>query len=275
MRLYKTLKYNLIEYILKNKRLIIIPFIALIHCLHIKTQLFNIDSSINGTYLDYFFYYFKGADPISKTEDIVIPIFWLAELFLSTFITIGIVHKDLEGFGIQLLIRENSKVKWWISKCINCLFLCIVYYGIVNITILIFCSINNIELSLQSTDIILESILDSEYFLIQYPLDVTHIQSIITIFFMPFITICALNILQLVLSLFFKPMVSFLVINFYVMLCAYVTNPLCIAEYSILSHNSLYVINGLNTSTGIFLCTIIIIVSIIGGAYFFKKKDIL
>jgi hypothetical protein len=206
---------------------------------------------------------------------VILPIFWLAELFLSLFITTGLIEKDLRGFGLQILIRENSKIKWWIAKCLTSVLVCLIYLIMANLTILVFCILNHIEISLHTTDSIMQNLLESDCFIKKTDLQMDNLESIATIYMMPFLTINALNFLQLFLSLIIKPIISFIITNCYVLLSAYIVTPMAIAGYAMLSHNSLYVVDGLNTLDGVCICILVTILSILFGCYIFKKKDIL
>lgn len=275
MNLYKALKHDVSEGILKNKKYLLIPIIFLLQCGYIKSEIFNMGLDTNGTYMDYFFCCFKGGEPISRVENSTFPIFWLAGIFLCLFITNGFMQKDMEGFGLQILLRENAKKRWWLSKCIYTFLSCCVYFLIVNLSILIFSIFNDVSLSLNLTDSIMENVLESEYFFVKTDLVFDNWENIVMVYVMPFLAVCALSFLQLLFSLFVKSIGSFIIVNCYALLAVYIDTAFAFAGYGMLKYSGLYVENGLNVHYGVVICLMIIILSVLIGGYTFKKKDVI
>ncbi len=275
MKLCKGIGYDVKEYVLKNRRLILIPVLFWAYCCYIRIQVFNMDSTIQGTFLDYIFYSLKGCDPLLKSTDVDFPIFWLAGMFLSLFITTGFVQKDMSGFGLQVMVRENSRKQWWVSKCVTSVLLSFLYVVIAVLTIFLFCLINNVDISLQGTEAVIEQVLKSDWFEARMDIQLGSIESIVALAILPFLVIAALNALQQLLSLLIDPVISFVIVNCYSLLAVYTEVPISLAGYAMLNHNNCYVYDGLETVVGVIICLIVIVFSAFLGYFVFRKKDVI
>lgn len=275
MNLYKTIWNDINIYILKNKKIFLIPVLFLVQCYYIKIQIFNIDNTINGTLADYIFFIFKGNDPIIKTNDTTIPVFWISNLFLSSYITVGIIQEGLTGFNIQILLRSQSKYNWWLSKCITILAFVLIYFMILHLTIVIFCCINNIDFSFQLTDSLADIIFDSDCYQKKYNLNTNRFSVILISYIMPFLSLVTLNILQLFVSLRTSSIISFIITNIYILFSVYTDIPIAFAGYAMLQRSSTFVNDGMNIFVGVFICLIMICLSTIFGGFVFKSKDAL
>lgn len=74
-----------------------------------------------------------GCKPLMSLpveERAMIPIVWLTLQIYLMYIIGGYPMRDLEEYGINLIIRTTKKGKWWISKCIWGILITILYYCI-------------------------------------------------------------------------------------------------------------------------------------------------
>lgn len=275
MKFYKVMKYDYQQHIWKNKRFFIIPLLIFLYCMTIKANLFNIGSGETVTFGDYFFSCFLGCEPISATKETAIPIFWLAGIILSLFLSNGFVQKDLKGFGLQIFIRTKNKSRWWFSKCVTCALISIHYYAFMLLSIFFFCVINRVNCSIKLTEHIAEVLLSGEYFIKHQNLQFNTAQQLFAMYAMPLVVIVCLNFVQMTVSLFVKPIISFMLINVYVLIAVYISTPFSLAEYAMLGHSKMYMVNGLNIVIGFCAGMGIAILMITIGKIFFKNKDIL
>ncbi|MCD7752206.1 MAG: DUF2705 family protein [Lachnospiraceae bacterium] len=275
MRFCRTLRYDIRECIFKNKRFLLIPPVFCLQCFWTKSLIFNIDSALNGTYLDYLFSAFLGDDPIFGERGVDIPVYWVFHFFLSAFITTGLVQRDLGGFGQQVIIREKSRKQWWLSKCVTLAISGFVYVLIADLSVLIFCLFNRVKISLHTSEQVMESLLESDTFLMKVPLVTDSPLSIAAIFMMPALVIITLNAVQMLLSLIWEPVFSFLAVNCYVLLSVYISSPVAIGGYAMLCRSSLYMDGGLNPLQGAGLCLAVTAAAFLAGGLIFQRKDII
>lgn len=90
--------------------------------------------------LDGFILIFRGAYPFTETQGdfFQLPLAWFILLYLCVYTSISSPVKDIGGFGIQVLLRTDSRKKWWFSKCVSLILWNIGYFFIGFSTVFVF-----------------------------------------------------------------------------------------------------------------------------------------
>ena len=60
-----------------------------------------------------------------------VPFSWIMEYLLLAYCIGGYVTEDMQGMGIQLMTKSGQRVIWWLSKCIWCIVVNLVYFGLI------------------------------------------------------------------------------------------------------------------------------------------------
>ena len=64
-------------------------------------------------------------------ESFRVPFSWIMEYLLLAYCIGGYVTEDMQGMGIQLMTKSGQRVIWWLSKCIWCIVVNLVYFGLI------------------------------------------------------------------------------------------------------------------------------------------------
>lgn len=219
-----------------------------------------------ATYMDYVFHCFKGMKPfqiITSQSHFIIPTEWTCVLLGSLVCSLGWSGIDVNAYTIQLLLRGNSRVKWWLSKCCCIAVSTLVYSLIGYVTILLLCIISSSDLSMQ-TSIYSEISVSSSNICLECG-QVTPQMSILIGIILPVLVMICLNLFQLVLRLYFVPAISFLCCLFSLIISAYFKSPLLIGNYAMVSRSNVVIADGVNPYIGLlFLLVLDFIIILVG-----------
>ncbi len=110
----KFFRYDLKNGIL-SRRMLFLPLVFL-------PILFGTALSVSETpaFFDAVLYHFKGMAPFSAqgNDSFAIPFEWLLFQLYTLFLTAAYPTADLNGSGIQLLVRAEKRRRFWLSKCV-------------------------------------------------------------------------------------------------------------------------------------------------------------
>lgn len=133
---------------------------------------------------------------------------------------------DLNAYGIQLIIKSRSKISWWISKTIWCMLSVTLYFVVLFAAFAVFalasgkglmgdsrnwCNYAGVYREVEINELVIHGIL------------------------IPALTIFALCMLQMLISILFGALPAYIGVISYNILSAYITHPLFIGNYTILS----------------------------------------
>lgn len=276
---YRQFKDDLIicVWLLKNKYLIAavlygLFFFSFILQWNNYMSSFVQQSQITPTLGDLYFYLFGGCDPYVPGSDkvFVFPSQWILLILYICYLNLYHVYDNLRGTGIQLLLRNKSRKKWWLSKCLCVLASVTLFFGIgIIVTTLLglFCGVD-MELTVHVSD--MQNILKV------YSLQIQKSQSFLFVYsiLVAILTIVGICLFQLLLSLFFKPILGFAFISIELLLSSYFTNPILIGNYIMFTRSELYVVDGLPTEFGLASSAILCIGSVLCGTIYCNRMDI-
>ncbi|MGL4731781.1 MAG: DUF2705 family protein [Clostridium sp.] len=220
---------------------------------------------------DYVIEMYKGREALNtenELESLKIPSSWmLINIFLS-FIIGYYPLLDLKKYGTQILLRSKKRHQWFLSKCIWIIGNVIIYYAIGYIVMIIF-SLFNGGVSLIPTSKININI--SQVNTTNFEIKTVLILGMV----LPIVTSISLSIFQMTLALFTTSIFSNITIISILIVSVYYCSFLLSGNYLMILRNSEIALNGVNTSYGLIVGSIIIILSIIIGTLRFNRIDIL
>ncbi len=282
MNVFKLIAYDVREGILKNKRYICVPILAILLCMYSDLRIsFN---QANGffsgkpTFLNLFTDIFHGCDPIINLLQadcgVGVPYFWIGAFVFAVFISFDYMHNDLTQFGIQILTRSRKRSMWWVAKCVWCLLSSAWFYMLFILAVVLFSIVCGYELSLSYNNELLSILVDSSPIYSYNGGDVSTIQCA-TVVLSPFIVLCTLNMLQMVMCLFFKPMYSYFVTVCIVMLGMITDIPVAFSRTAMMPKTDIFLNGAYRVNGGIVICVVLIVTVVIGGILYFKRYNIL
>lgn len=275
MKLYRLIKQDILGNVLMNKRFILILIFTFVSCFQTKGYLFNIDANTKNTIGDFALFLLKGEDPFVITQEMEYPLYWIAFVISALFTTTGLLQKDLQGYGVQILLRGQEKRLWWLSKCVTIIIMTIYAYVVSYAAFLAYCILEKNSLSLKLTDTVLFEVANGTYAQAQAALPNSVSEQIILIIVLPVFILIAMNMIQMVLSILFGPIVSFSVLVGYMVMALFVVSPYVLPAYLMINHSSSIIVGGLNCKTGIIVSVITSLSMAIFGEILFYKKDII
>ncbi|MBQ3545122.1 MAG: hypothetical protein IJA34_09075 [Lachnospiraceae bacterium] len=267
------IRYDLITGFRNNLSKIIVFFvmITLINIIAC-TNIGDIESTygIKATVTDYFCviiggpkYIFEGA-----LETYQIPVLWLLPQIMISYIVGYYAMTDIDKEGVQMLVRANTRRKWWISKCIwngtMIIFLYLVMYGVTFVNALA----NEAEMKYDFTQEVINNLCEI------YSVTGSKTEVILTLIFMPLLVSITLNMMQMTIALIFSPIVGFICSQSIVFLSTIITNKWLISNYGMLSHSKLTCMSDIVLKEGIIRCVVLYAIAVFVGNVYFRRYDV-
>lgn len=149
---------------------------------------------------------FAGSLPFEYRPGVMFvpPLGWTLLSMLVLYASLSYPYRDLMGFGQQVLVRENSRVMWLLSKCIWVLLTCLLSCAAIALTAALWTFVHGQEFNtlLHSDALYLAAMLMGPFK--ADTLDGSGFLLCIVV------VLSSLSLLQLFLSIFLRPSISFL-----------------------------------------------------------------
>lgn len=252
----------------------IIGFYCLDFYLKINHAYMFDDTIPKGTVIDYLFYIFAGMkeyipnDP--ESDSFVFPIKWVLLHLFILYCTLYYPSRDLSSLGLNILLRTKGRIAWWLSKSIWNICYVLAMYGLIFLTVILFCLLMNQPLSLQITPQFINDLSEAGS-----PFDSFSNKLVIVTLLLPLLLSIGWNLLQMTFALVIKPIYSFGVMAVMLLASAYYLTPFLPGNHA-MPIRSIYVIeNGLQIRDGIIASIILICLSLLIGSLYFCRMDIL
>lgn len=267
------IRYDLITGFRNNFSKIIVFFvmITLINIIAC-TNIGDIESTygIKATVTDYFCVIIGGPKYIFEgtLETYQIPVLWLLPQIMISYIVGYYAMTDIDKEGVQMLVRANTRRKWWISKCIwngtMIIFLYLVMYGVTFVNALA----NEAEMKYDFTQEVINNLCEI------YSVTGSKTEVILTLIFMPLLVSITLNMMQMTIALIFSPIVGFICSQSIVFLSTIITNKWLISNYGMLSHSKLTCMSDIVLKEGIIRCVVLYAIAVFVGNAYFRRYDV-
>lgn len=277
MNAYKMLRYNVKEGIFRCKRYWILIVVTLLQCMLAEIQMgYRIDPTANLEYgfFELFLLVFEGAAPYARTGIPTIPYGWLALFAAALFPAFDYMYHDLMQFGVQILTRTERKISWWVSKCLWCLLSALAAYLLILASVLVFCFVERIPLTLQTNPAVLRAFTVTPYYQ-SNGLTALSIRQTISVILCPLLALMALQLMQMTLSLWCKPLYSFLLTIGLCMLSMAADFTWLFSRMGMVLYHDCFFLDGYSMQMGTVACIAVILLCVAGGGIFFQFYDIL
>ena len=272
MKLHKLLIHDLRCGLLRG-RYLSIPAVIAVPCF----EYFNWTkgASTSGSWMDIMFYIFKGQEPIDISSAIErlfefpMPMVWLFVMGACLFLNLDYYLYDLSLTGQQIIVRCGNRRMWFLSKCIWNVLSTVLYFMMIGLTAFICTLILNGSISINTTQEIQQIIMGNFELA-----GITAGQAILLGLVSPFLTLAALNILQMTLCIFVKPIISFLCSAGILVLSVYVSNGLVLGNGAMTIRTLAENGSNVTVAVSIMLSIMIILACVAVGTIVFKRTDI-
>lgn len=268
MDLKRGIKTNIVKYVIFSALLVacITVFGRMVNSNFLEGKIYN-----SPGYLDILVYLFTGNEAfnIANNNIFVMQPAWLVMCITPAFLVYSYAVSDLEGLGLQFLIKGGNRVIWWKSKCIwsvaSILILYMITYGIILIQSIIFGNTNALFTVHDDICQVVTGVTIQPYTKI-----------IILLFLVPVIESIGISLLQMALSLILNPMLGFIIVLVTYVSSAYFSFPLLPGGYMmVMRWTQTGINNGLNPELGIMIAIVIGAVGVLCGLVYVKNMDII
>ena len=275
---FKILKYDLKNTIIKKyKNYILTFFVFCWFLLDAYMRIFYSDIPIkNVTVTEIVMFIFNGMKEFvpGSEEPFSFPIMWMVIFVLLLFFTLYYPYNDIMGYGKNVLIASTSRTVWWLSKCVTTICICIVYFFIAAMSILIFAFAFGLKFELTVKPEVFAVLL--RYGIPEgFNLSPEPLHMVLTIFVLPFIFAIAMCLFQMLLTLIIRPFASIIAVTAIFMVSAYYVSPFMIGNYAMTQRSICFVSNGVDPVVGVIIIASIIVFSIVVSTVLFNRYEIL
>lgn len=276
MKLFNIVRFDIVVGIINRKSTWLVLFLFTTYANSI-THFCNVSGNV-GNWGDYLMLCFQGSLPFRSTlfnePYYTYPIQWLIIMIGCAVQNLMYPFETLDSVGVQLIVRTEKKVRWWISKCIWSLLLTFEYFVACCIVLATFCLISGGTLTLQLN----QDILLSSFHSAQGLLKMNTIEKATSLGFalaLVLLTLITINLLQLTIGLCIHPAAGFFTSVSVFGISAICFSPLAIGNYAMVIRNVAFLEGGMNTLSGVIIELLIIVSCVLIGILYVRKWDIL
>lgn len=272
MKWVKLVRYDL-QYGLLRFRYFLVPLITLIPCFRMFRILQSGD--LIASCVDYLVYIFEGIEPIQSkdpTDHILLPIMWIAMIGSSLLLNFDYMLKDLTNAGQQVIIRCDARKEWFLSKIVWNLASTALYFVLLLLTVIFFVLFTDGKLTLINTPAVVLRIFSK---VTPKNTTLSVFEGVAVTLFVPFISVAAMNILNMTLCLIVKPITGLLISMALMILAVYVNSPLALGNGAMTIRSVAFVTGGHDPMSSVYTAVAVILICSIVGAMHFKNIDIL
>lgn len=216
-------------------------------------------------FMDLIIYLFYGEQEyIPNVSPFKVRVEFLVMQVLLAYMTAYYPVRDLSVRGRQIFIRVGGNVIWWYSKCLWLMLTVGLFYFVIWITAAILTG----GLSLQPDSNLL--LVYGEINRLGQPAEY-----VLYCLLLPLAANLAVLFVQMLLSLLTAPVYGFFIVVFQLLLSFYFYSPLLPGNYQMFNRLEPARENGIMALPSLFLCGAVILICIVTGAVYMKKRDIL
>lgn len=250
-----------------RRRYLLVPVLFSVPCFECMMRL---NGEISGSWIDYLMHCFRGSFPSNDLGSFEFPILWLLIIGSCMFINLDYPLNDLTDAGLQVIVRTRRRRHWFLSKCAWNLLSCAVYVLLGVLTAFLFALVFGSCVSMTNSPAATERTLQ---ILVADSLPTG--QALLVAIVLPYLTMAALNMLQMCLCLVMKPIFSFLICICMLISSAFFCSPFMLGNGAMVVRNGILAEGMLNPSTEVLTCLGGIAISIIIGIVRFDRMDFL
>lgn len=214
-------------------------------------------------------YIFYGCKPFvnsaAEGEAFTMPIIWMVIQLYLAYIIGGYPLNDMKQYGINLLIRTKSRIKWWLGKVIWGVSITAITYAIGYLIVLVLTMATGGSIGGMRAETAILYNDDFSAF--------SNTQMILIMFVFPIITAISVSILQMAVMFLFNEVIAYGMVGFLCVAGAFYESPFLLSSNSMSSRSMNMILN--NSCEIVIVGTfILMIVSIVIGALKIRKKNI-
>lgn len=288
MKYYNLLKYdltnNLKKHVFRALAILLISIFFFISfytdMLHVFWQKDTVAANLENlkraglSISDGMLYLTGGILPVSdfsEAADVRYPFKWIVVNLLVLYFTSEYARNDLTQGGLQVFIRAENKQMWWLSKCIwNFVTVC-TCFGVLFLSWIFLMICCRFAFNGQINTMCFQSSFNTSP-------AVTHIvvgQALIVFYILPTVACASISMVQMTLTMYIQPVYAYLISCIYYILGMFAVHPLFLTNYSMSVRSSVMGFYRFTPGTGLCLCAVFMICSIVIGMVQVNRMDII
>ena len=269
------IRQGIISAYLKYMVVLIISF-AFTQNYYVKIENYIANGKVVGevTFFDILIWFFKGMKEYIPTSNkpFEIPVDFLLLNIILAIIIGNYPMKDINGYGRSILVRSDTRLSWWLSKCIwNVLsvitFYTVIYVGIIGTYVAHGGLENGIKL-----------LFNADLMKAVFQVDLDNVNSyvlMITTIVLPIITSIAISMLQMTIAFYLNSIVSYVIIIAMYIFSAFYMKWFMMGNYIMMYRNESINQKGMNLSISLIVDAGVVLISIVSGYLYFRRYDVL
>lgn len=265
------IRQGIIQQWKKYAMLLAVYIVSIVHFILICKMSKKVDSYTSADMIMWMLKGVKKFDANSRSQ-LDIPTVYMFPNIIIAFIIGNYVIKDLYGYGKSILVKAESRINWWLSKCIWCVLSAFVSYGMMYIVIAV-AGVCTGSFSLKPTPEIYYHLFSMDKQMILQYADVGSLLAGVVI--TSFIMTVTLNIIQITVGLIVSPTLAYMAIIVLLVLGVFMDNPLVITVYCMAIRSVRYMPYGYKLLPAVIIMCAMILLCVIAGAIYSSKMDII
>lgn len=270
------LRHDFTEGIVKRSAQLLVPiglFLLIVWMNQATFQRIDVEFGKEATLGMYLFYLFAGCLPAGVSgNDFSLPMGWLLIEIGCLFCTVTYPAQDLESaYGIQVLVRGQSRTRWWLTKCLWNMETVFLYYSTLFITAVVYCVCSGASccLELEYSDLI-HLLVDAS---MTQP-SVSGAETATLVLGLPTAATAAISLWQMLVSILWHPAYGFTAGIVLLVWSAFSQTPIAIGNYAMMQRCERFCAAGLSSS-GIWIILASLMICAGVGCYAMKHRDII
>ena len=269
------IRQGIISAYLKYMVVLIISF-AFTQNYYVKIENYIANGKVVGevTFFDILIWFFKGMKEYIPTSNkpFEIPVDFLLLNIILAIIIGNYPMKDINGYGRSILVRSDTRLSWWFSKCIWNILSVITFYATIYIGIIV------VYVAHGGLSSGIEYMLNADLMKAIFQVELGTINSrglMISIIVLPIITSIAISMLQMTLAFYLNPIVSYVIIIAMYIFSAFYMKWFMIGNYLMMYRNEFVNQKGMHLGISLIVDVGVATISIVAGYIFFRRYDVL
>ena len=274
MSFFKLLRYDLRFGLLRWRCLAVLPVSFVLAWQFDRFSGFL--SEGGGSITDCMVFILRGMGRVEMTEVMErfqVPFSWLLVFGVCLLANLDYASDDLSRFGLQIIVRSGSRVKWWLSKCVWNICASVQCAVLLLLGLLLASAFGLLRPTFECDEELVTLLLSEVLWGAEAELSTREL--VMQLVLCPMAVLAALELIQMLLSLYIKPVFSFLAILAVLTASAYCASPLLIGNYAMLLRSDAIVSGGVSAPVGLALCLAAALAAVAAGAMLIKHRGLL
>lgn len=206
-----------------------------------------------------------------EMRDFVFPTLWYLSVLFPCYMTLTLASDDLSAGGVQIMSRLRGRGRWWLSKCVLCAALVVLYYAALYALLWLVCVLLGFSISVVPNEIIFSTRLHAAF----VASETTPAALFAALIVQPILVAVALSLAQMAMTLFVKPIYALIAVAAYLAASTLVISPAFLGNFAMPLRSSAIGVYNFDFLSCFLLCAALSAIAALAGWWKIAKTDIL